>query len=200
MISIAHRYTDFGPIGSAGIAPEPIQNDALEGQRLRQFEAGYQAGWDDATASLKGEQAHISAEFAQSLQDMSFGFVEASAKLTSALEPLMQQIFANLLPEVARQALPAHAFEQITALIGPDTTQKVDILTAPENANALQAILDDQLDLPFRVQSDANLGPTQVFLRVDESERQINFDEVLKTMSDAIDAFFQQTPKGIMNG
>lgn len=200
MNSLAHRYTDFGPIISNKFDALPAEIDALEGMRLRQFEAGYQAGWDDASAAAKNEQLHISSEFAQNLQDMSFGYVEASSKLTAALKPMVEQMLANLLPQIAQQALPHHVLEQVMALLSPDPDQPAQIQTAPENAPAIRAILEDQPDLPFELQTDETLGPVQVFLSVKQREREINFEEVLTTMAEALDAFFQHSQERMSNG
>ena len=46
MMSIAHLLEDFGETHAH--APIAMDDVSLEDERLEAFEAGYQAGWDDA--------------------------------------------------------------------------------------------------------------------------------------------------------
>ena len=200
MISLAHRYADFGPSVSGSFENPLAETSDAQDNRLESFEAGYRAGWDDSAAAQKEEQSHISAEFAQSLQDMSFGYVEATSKLSAALRVVMEQVIANLLPRAAQTTLAAHLSEQLSLLVWQEIDDKVEILAAPASSPAIQAVLEEQTDLAFTVRRDDQLSENQVLFRINQTEREINFDEIIDTMSQAMDAFFQQSEKELSNG
>ena len=110
-MSVSHRYRNFGGAKKpSGQQPESA-NELTEDLKLQAFEAGYQAGWDDASKAHADGKEKTSAEFAQNLLDMSFTYHEALAKLTVSLEPLMKKVVEKLLPETVRMALSAHILE-----------------------------------------------------------------------------------------
>ncbi len=191
-MSISDHYQDFGPGLARSSAAQPAEEDAQEEVRLQAFENGYQAGWDDADKAHQTARDSIASDFAQNLQDMTFTHVEAYAKLCLAMRPLVAQLVTKLLPEVAQKALGAHVFQQISELIDAQAENAIEIAVSPDNLPSLRDLMDEALDIPFAIVEEPSLGPGQVYLRVNATEREIDLDAVQRTLSDAIDAFFQQ--------
>ncbi|MGJ8616822.1 MAG: hypothetical protein ACSHWS_08250 [Sulfitobacter sp.] len=191
-MSLSHRYHNFSGITSAGDLSDEINLDDTEDAKLQSFEDGYQAGWEDAVKAHEDAKDRIATDFAQNLQDMSFTFHEAFAKLGLAMKPLLSQIVTKVLPELSDKSIAAHVLAQMTELMAERSENAIEIAVAPENLNALKEILRGQTNIPFEVKAEPALGEGQVYLRVNTDEREINLEAVTAGMSDALDAFFQQ--------
>lgn len=194
MMSITHLYTDFGPIHELSDGEVPMGSEQIEESKLEAFEKGYQAGWDDAVKAHENDQTRIASDFAQNLQDMSFSYHEAMAKLTVALEPLLGLMVSKLLPDLARASLGAHIEEQLHKLAKDQMEGSVEIVVAPENLDAMQWLLDatDAVS-PFDLKAEPSLGAGQVYLRSAQNETEIDLDGLLQGISEAVEAFFHQS-------
>lgn len=202
MTSVSHLYADFGrlagsnsPAGAIGLDP-----DEVEDLKLNSFESGYRAGWDDAVKATGEEQKQLSAEFVQQLQDMSFTYHEAYTKLSKTMQPLMTRFVTKLLPEVAHQGLGLHLMDQISKLMDQQSDNAIELTVAPQTRATVEELLEERLAVPFAVAEDSSLHTLQVYLRVSDVERQINLDEILTGIGEAVDAFFDTIDAEVPHG
>tara|TARA_R110002074_G_scaffold35840_3_gene97633 strand:+ start:10980 stop:11579 length:600 start_codon:yes stop_codon:yes gene_type:complete len=191
-MSLSHRYHNFSSLPSSGELSEPIDQDKVEDAKLQSFDDGYQAGWEDAVKAHEDARDRVAADFAQNLQDMSFTFHEAFAKLGLAMKPMLSQIVTTVLPETTNKTLAAHVLAQMCDLMSEQSENAIEIAVSPENLNALTEMLSDTTNIPFTIKAEPALGEGQVYLRANTQEREINLDAVTRGISDALDAFFQQ--------
>jgi flagellar assembly protein FliH len=190
-MSVSHRYRNFGK-KSAPAQPSAAEGDRLEEQKLQAFEAGYQAGWDDATKAQADEKARLSAEFSQNLQDISFSYHEAIAKLSASFEPILKEIVEKVLPSMARETLGMHVTEQINALMAESIARPIEVVVAPESEVRIQAFVEGKLAEPFKIVTDATLTDEQVFIRIGSEERKIDLNAIVDGISLATKAFFHE--------
>jgi flagellar biosynthesis/type III secretory pathway protein FliH len=190
---LSYLYQDFGSPGPTEEPEDTTDEEAREELRLKGFEAGYQAGWEDAVKAQEGTQARLSADVAQNLQDMSFTYHEVYAKLAAAMRPLMTQMVTCLLPEVSGPALAMQIRAQIDALISTQADNAIEIATAPESLPALRVLLErEDCQTPFSFVAEEALSAGQAYLRVNAAEREIDLDAVRASIAEAVEAFFQQ--------
>lgn len=199
-MSVSYRYRNFGGAPEAAPSATEVESEAIEDQKLQAFEAGYQAGWDDASKAQSDARDKVSSELGQNLLDMSFTYHEALTKLTSSLEPAMQQIVEKLLPETVRAALGAHIIEQVKELLQDQMSQAVEIVVKPQNIDIVHSILKSKLKDPFKIVGEASLGEGQAFIRIGQNERQIDLDTMLAEVSKAMTAFFHESALEVENG
>lgn len=192
-MSVSHRYRNFGGAKKPPAEEVESASEAMEDQKLQAFEAGYQAGWDDATKAQAEDKERISAEFGQNLLDMSFTYHEALSKLTLSFEPVMKQIIEKLLPELVRTALGAHIIEQVQAMIDDHAHRPIEIVVSAPNAETVKSIAGEKLTEPFQVIAEDSLGEGQAFVRIGDSERQVDLDTVVEEVSKAMAAFFDES-------
>jgi flagellar assembly protein FliH len=76
---------------------------AFEEAKLSAYDQGYRAGWDDAVQAQSSDQAQISAELARNLKSLSFTFAEARGHVLAAMQPLLADIVARLLPTISHE-------------------------------------------------------------------------------------------------
>lgn len=191
-MSVSHRYRNFGGGKPSTKAPEGAANEALEDEKLQAFEAGYQAGWDDALKAKNDEKDKLRDELSQQLLDMSFTYQEALSKMTASMKPAIQQIIDKLLPELVQQSLAAHVAEQVENLINDHAPQKVEITVASENVAIVQDMIGDVLPEAFEIVGDDVVTKGQAFVRVDANEREVDLDTTIEKVSEALKAFFHE--------
>ena len=199
-MSVSHRYRDFGGPKKTSGADNSSVSEELEDQKLKAFEAGYQAGWDDSLKAKEGAQEKLQTELSQSLLDASFTYHEALAKLTTSFEAVMTEVVSKLLPEVVKTSLGAHIVEQTKQMLAAKTGQSVEIVVNPENSAVMEQILGEHLDNPFALVSEDTLSAGQAFIRVSDNECQIDLDTVISEVSRALNGFFHETAKEAKNG
>lgn len=189
-MSVSHRYRNFGGSrNSSGPAGED-KAEALEEQKLQAFEAGYQAGWDDAEKSQADAKGRVSAELSQNLLDMSFTYHEALSKLTMSLEPVMGTIVKKLLPEIVKTSLSAHILEQFDGLVKEQADKPVEVVVSPANTQTVLEMVGEKLPTSFTVVGDASLGAGQAFVRIADTERQIDLNAIIDEINKALAGFF----------
>ena len=199
-MSVSHRYRNFGG-GKRSVGTDADNtSEALEDQKLQAFEAGYQAGWDDAMKAKADEKDKLTTELGQNLIDMSFTYQEALLKLTVSLEPTMRQIVEKLLPEIVRTALSAHIFEQVQALLKSKMERPIEIVVSPQNVETVKNIVGPKLKEPFKIVGEESLGDGQAFVRIGDDERQIDLDTLISEVAKAMTAFFHESAQEEANG
>lgn len=191
-MSMSHRYRNFGGAPSKTTKSDSSDAEAVEDQKLQAFEAGFQAGWDDALKAQTDAKKKLSDELSENLQAISFSHREAVAKVSSSMQPIVQEIVEKLLPEIVRAGLSAHIMEQIKDMLDDQLDQSIEVVVAPSNVSTVSALLRDNLKDVFAVTGDGDIGEGQAFVRIGQSERQVDLDGVVSGVSDAMKAFFHE--------
>lgn len=191
-MSIAHLLEDFG--SGPDTHTISMSDVSLEEQRLQAFENGYKAGWEDAVKAQNQDAARISTTFAANLEDLSFTFQEAQSSLMSALRPLLTGMVASVLPRLAHDTLGARVIETLTDMARSATSGGAELVTSPNNVEALEKLLQDNDMLSAKVTAEPSLGEGQVHLRLGTSEREIDLDTVLSQIGTALSGFLDDQP------
>jgi len=189
--------TDFS---SDPPAVSAIDRAELEEQRLESFESGYKAGWDDAVTARSDAETEQRDEVARALQAMSFTFHDARAHVLHALSPLIAEVAARLLPEIAHAALPHLVVEALGPYADIASESPVLIILHPDARHRVETLVGQQPGLPVRYQENPDLSPGQVSLRLGETETRVDLDAALATIRAALDDFFDLAAKESRHG
>lgn len=163
----------------------------LEEQKLAAFEEGYTAGWDDAIAAQDAEAARVRADLAQNLQDLAFTYAEAHRNMMQALEPLLSDMVAKVLPDLSRQALGPTIVELLMPAASEMVSLPVELTVSEETRPVVEPLVQGLGGLKVHVVTDTLLGPGQAFLRFADKETRVDLDSVVQAISRAVTAFFQ---------
>ncbi|WP_171229951.1 ABC transporter ATP-binding protein [Ruegeria sp. HKCCA4008] len=197
-MSIAHLLEDFTT--QTGTGPVLILNeDTLEEQRLAAFEDGYGAGWEDASRAQEQSRGRISAELARSLEDMSFTYHEAIARMTLSLEPMLTSLVQTVLPEMAERGLAARIVEQLCEMARSRIEQPMQILVPPGCAENVAALLPQDLHSTPQVIERSDLEPGQARLQVGTSRREVDCTALLAAIEQTFDAYVFETREALSN-
>lgn len=185
--------------GRPPIAPTGMPED-VEEMRLAAFETGYKAGWDDAITAQSDADAQDRAQVAQAIQALSFTFHDARTHVLHALSPLIAEVAARLLPEIAHAALPHLVAEALAPYAELAAEAPVLVLAAPESCARIAGLVGPQPALPLRIEEMAGLSPGQVTLRLGETETRVDLDSALATIRTVLDDFFALAAKENRHG
>lgn len=200
MISLAHLYTDFTDFSPGAGAAITSTDEVVQEAQLASFESGYQAGWEDAVKAKDDESTSLTAEFVQNVQDISFTYHEAYSKLSAGMQPLMSRFVTTVLPAVAQEGLHFQLVDQIGKLMDAQSENVVELVVSPDRREHVQNALETHIEIPFSIVEEPSLGDGQVYLRVNQHEREIDIDAVLAEVSNAVDAFFHTSEKELKHG
>jgi flagellar biosynthesis/type III secretory pathway protein FliH len=167
-----------------------LDSIVLEETKLAAYDMGYAAGWEDAIAAQTGDQARIRADLAHNLQALSFTFHEARDHVLRALETLFTEIARKLLPVLAHDALTPKILEVLLPLAEGLADTPISLVISPGARAAVDQMLEQASGLPIQIIEEPSLSEAQVYLRLGESETQINLDRATQEISAALRAFF----------
>jgi len=192
-MTVSHRFRNFGPRSKhVQNSVTPDQFEHFEEQKLQSFEAGYQAGWDDALKAEAEDTAKLNEDFIQNLHDITFTYHEAVIKVSSALEPILTGIVERVLPELSKGSLSAHIIDQLQKLTYEALDTPIEIVLSPANDKKIQTLTSEYIQDSFVTRADASFSDEQVLLQVGALERQIDFEALIDSVSKTTRAFFHE--------
>lgn len=191
-MSLAHRYQEFG--SGLGLAVGEIDLDGrdLEDEKLKSFEEGFQAGWEDSLKAQIETKQKVSSDFAKNLQEISFGYHEARHGLLKSLRPLFEEIFKKLMPATAYANIGTQVVDQLNDMVRDQSDQLIEIVVSPINQESIQGLMEQKIPEPFVVLSQTDLAEGQVYIRIGSLEREINMDHVIEQIQQCADNLFEQ--------
>jgi len=196
----SHLFQDFGTQKPVKAGKTTYSPEEIEEFKLQAFENGYQAGWDDAVKAQANTVTHVTSGLASSLQSASFDYHELRATLSASVQTIMEQVVNTALPQMAKASLGAHIRELVTVTARSALDRPIEISVAPENEDAVHAILSDTISEPFELIADPLMSPTQVVLRLGKQETEVNLDRLMADIGSAISTFFQTQNPEVSDG
>ncbi|RGP38741.1 flagellar biosynthesis protein [Pseudotabrizicola alkalilacus] len=177
-----------------------MDSAAIEETRLQAYESGYAAGWEDATAATRDDQARIGSELANNLQQMAFTFQEARSHILKSVQPVLTQLCTQLLPPLAREVLSPVVLDTIMPLIDDLADTPVHVVLNPAARPAVERFLSQAAGLPLVIVEEPTLGEGQVYLRLGEVEHRVDLDLAVAELTRAVHDFFEYSEKDGGNG
>jgi flagellar biosynthesis/type III secretory pathway protein FliH len=172
----------------------------VEEARLQAYDAGYAAGWEDATAATKDDQGRITAELANSLQQLAFTFQEARTHVLTSIQPVVTQLSIQLLPQLAQEILAPVVLETVMPLIDDLADTPIRVTLNPRARPSVERLLSQAAGLPLEIVEEPTLGEGQVYLRLAEGETRIDLDTAVQDIIRAVHDFFDYSQKDSSDG
>lgn len=172
----------------------------LEETKLASYDAGYAAGWEDAASAQSADQTRVRADLARNLQSLSFTFHEARTHVLRALEPLLNEMVGRFLPDLARETLAPLVLDVLMPLAEKMADAPVTVVLNPAARPAVEALLEQATGMPLTLVEEPSLSEGQVYLKLGETETQINLDRATAEITAAVRGFFELPEKESKNG
>ena len=199
-MTIAHLLEDFSALERAGRDGNGPGEDVYDLVRLEGFDAGYKAGWDDATKALKNTSGMLSERFRENLSDLTFTYHEARSSVLKGLAPVIGEIIRSVLPQILHNSFPAFVLDAIQELANENSNPTVILRVHPDQADTLAKELDNKLDMPVRITGDPSLSQDAALLDIGHTEMEIDFTAYLEKISQSLSIFFDPERGSIRYG
>ncbi len=177
-----------------------LQSAEIEEARLKSYELGYAAGWEDAVAAAKEEEGRFAAELANNLQHLSFTYQQARRHLLTSIRPVLQELATRLLPELSREALAPVVLDTLMPLIDDAADQPIGLKLNPLARPAVERLLSQAAGLPLLIEEEPTLGEGQVYLRLGEAEYRVDLDQATAEIIRAVHDFFDYSERDESDG
>jgi flagellar assembly protein FliH len=168
----------------------PSADADLEATRLAGYEAGYQAGWDDALKSSEMEHTHIQAEFARNLEELSFSFFEARKQVCLSLKPLVMALVGQIVPELMRAHYKNLLEEVLLPLVEEQSQPNVDLVCSVEDEAVMKELLSQQERLPVVLRTEPSFSQGQVRFVLGHEIHDVDAEALLSQITEASERFF----------
>lgn len=188
------------PVSEAPAEPFYAPDQTASAAHAAAYEEGYRAGWDDAARSQSEEQAHIGAELARNLQEMSFTFHEARAHVIQSMEPLLAELVHSILPGLANDTFAQTVQDALRPLIADCADAPVELVVAAGSRALLEDRLAECAGGALKLLEEPSLAEGQAYLRVGKSERQIDLSGALARIQEAVAALYEINERTLKHG
>lgn len=172
---------------------------ALEDSKLAAYDQGYSAGWEDATTAQADDQTRVRADLARNLQSLGFTYHEARIHVLRAVEPLLQQVVARLLPALSRETLAPVMLEVLMPLAETLADAPISLVVNPASRAAVETLLAHATGLPITIVEEPSLSEGQAYLRLGATETHVDLDGATAEILTAVRGFFER-PEREANG
>ena len=179
------------------IALEPVE---FEEVKLASFEQGYSAGWEDAVAAQETESARLRGDLGRNLLQLRMSYDEARHHVLDALAPLLRDMVAKIMPQIAQQTLPHMVQELLIPTMETMSQAPIRVVAHPTSLPQIKELLSTEPSLPFQFLEEPSLSEGQVYLRTGSSEQRIDLDGVISAIGTAIETYYRSEASEPENG
>ena len=174
----SHLLEDFEKVDQTGAAAAWEGSDALEDLRLKAFEDGYSAGWEDAGKAHGEAKAAASNALAQSLNDLSFTYEEALTHLSASMSLAFEEIGRLILPDCLEEAFPHLLAKELSAVTKANLGPQIELRCAPTRERFVRDALPQDLPLPLNLTIVAGFDPDRIVLAFQTQCRVVDLSDV----------------------
>ena len=187
---------------AAEAPPPPTAQPAvdIEAEKMAAYEKGYKAGWDDASSAQSEDESRIGVEFARNLQELGFTFHEARNHVMRAMEPLLSEVVAKVLPSIVSDTIGQTIMEELLPMAETASDAPIEVVISPASRASLERLLDEKTAIPLTIIEEETLAEGQVYLRMGSVERQIDMTATVDKIGHAIQAVYELNDEAMKHG
>lgn len=187
------QHLSLEDFSNAKLAAEPSiagpSSADLQAIEKAGFDKGYSAGWEDALSGAQDSDKQCRADCATALQEIDFTYFEARQHVMASFKPLIEAMMTAILPAAARQAVTPMVEQELNAL-ADKVESSIEILCSPTSREELESLVQQYSKGPVSVSTEETLAPTQVQLRFKEGQTEIDIDDAVSKIQQAVVGFF----------
>lgn len=176
-----------------------IDPSEAESVRMKAYEEGYQAGWDDAARAQSEAEQRMNVEFTRSLKEISLTYHEARSHVIQSMEPLLTTILETVLPEISTEVLANTVQQRLSSHIADAADRPVEIIVGPGGSGPLSEAIDNFAQGAIQIVEEPSLTDSQAYLRVGKSEHKVDVAAAVDALRDSMSAMFKLNKKALAN-
>ena len=156
--------------------------ETLETVRTSAYEAGYASGWEDARLADGEAHTRVQAEFERNVEALSFTYHEAVDRVRGELKTFIDALLSEFLPQILPDALREHLRAELLSAAEEGLDLPVEIVVSPDSADLVSELANGSFTVGIELIEDASLAEHQVFVRIAESEKEINLAPLISEL------------------
>ncbi len=193
----ARLFEDFGQRGAPEQSAAESAIEDLEDQKLKSFEQGYGAGWEDAIKAQADSGKLLVETVQQSLMDARLTRDQAMQSFIAATRPLIDGLVGKILPELADRTLPQHVSRLLANAIEEASSLPVEIRVSQDQYSAVARLLEGEMPENAVLVADPELASGQACCALGSSEKQVDLDGLVDEITDAVAAFYNSVQEEV---
>lgn len=167
----------------------------------KDYEAGYKAGWDDATIEQLKFQEALKADLSQTLQELAFTFHEARANVLQSIEPVFRELITKTVPSILKETVGMHIVEQLQKTTAGHLPDSLTLAVAPKDRDRIEAALPADLTAPLDIVEDTELETGQARFQFDQITAEFDLGAMETAIQSSVRGYFDHyRPQDIQNG
>lgn len=193
----ARLFEDFGRRKAPAQSAAAAAIEDLEDQKLRSFEQGYGAGWDDAMKAQADSGKLLVDTVQQSLLDARLTRDEAMQSFVAATRPLIDGLVGKILPALAERTLPQHVSNLLAKVIEEASDLPLEIRVSPDQHAAVARLLEGRMPENATLLADSDLSAGQACCALGTSEKQVDLPGLVAEITEAVEAFYNSVQEEV---
>lgn len=188
-MGVAKLFEDFSD--EQDLVQEMFEHstEELEDIKLKSFEQGYGAGWDDAIKAQQEGMTLLSDTVEASIKDLQMTQEDSLRAFTEATLPLLEGMVSKVLPILADHSFAFAVRSVLEKSLTEATKLPVEIRVAADQQNQVAHALSDKPAAEISLKTDETLAPGQACIGLGASEQQIDLDGLIKEITEAVENF-----------
>lgn len=188
-MAIAHMYEDFS---QPMIAENELilRRSDVEEEKLKAFETGYSAGWEDAKTAHDQSLAALTESTKSALASLDAARVDAAKEHSLAVRDLTDALLKQVFPTYFGQSLPEHIGEEISKSLVTQADLQIEVHVSQGDLAAVQDFISEHIETPCKIATDPSLGAGQAYLQLGEAERWTDLPGLVSQISKIFDEYF----------
>lgn len=186
----ANFLEDFALIVAAPFNDPKEDSDQAAEIRLAGFDAGYEAGFDDAKRLHLTEKTEVEAKLVECFERLNAGLAGAQVALVTSLAGPLTAVIGKLLPEMAQLSALDQIREVVEREIGGSLNTQVALRANPTVIDILSQSIPNEILEKVPLSPDPNLSTVEAELDLGGRSEFIDLSTAQKEILELVQAAF----------
>lgn len=181
-MQFSNVLTDFSGPKTLPAEASTAQSEALEDEKLKSFEDGYSAGWDDAMKAQEERGRKLSSALQEAVAQARVTKEEAFGVFSEASANLLNTLLGAALPKFSSQIVSFHAKELIQRFNIDLDAVDTELVVSTHQVDVFASHVKDLQINDLKIIGSSSLDVDQAIMRFSGQEKGIDLDELYKLL------------------
>ena len=181
-MQFSNVLTDFSGPKTLPDEVSTAQNEALEDEKLKSFEDGYSAGWDDAMKAQEERGRKLSSALQEAVAQARVTKEEAFGVFSEASANFLNTLLSAALPKFSSQIVSFHAKELIERFSIDLNAIDTELVVSAHQVDVFTSHMKDIQINDLKIVGSSDLDVDQAVMRFSGQEKGIDLDELYKLL------------------
>jgi len=199
-VTVFDMFEDFTELQLSAENRQSLADEASEDAKLKAFEQGYGAGWEDAIkAKAQGEQ-ELSEAVREALMQAELSRTDAMETFIAAIQPVLDALVAQVLPDLARASLHRHIADVIASARDESMDLAPVVVVSEADFRAVRAAFDSDIARGMRIEPSAQLLAGHACIKLSKGEQFLDLPGLVAEIKAAVDSHLHALKQEIQHG